>query len=225
MITGDKRIRVITGHYGSGKSEFSMNYVVKLREMVEGKVALADMDVVNVYFRTREQSEFLESIGVEPISSSVNAPTLDIPAISAKVKTPMNDDSYSYVIDLGGDNVGARVLAGYRGLIKDGDYDFLCVVNANREKTQDLQQVMDYIKILEENSKLKVTGLVNNTHMIHDTTTEDIMRGYELCKEVSDKTGIPLKYNTCIENLVDELPADMDGEIFPINLYMRPDWL
>ena len=91
MITNDKRIRIITGHYGSGKSEFAMNYVVKLRDMVSGKVAIADLDVVNVYFRTREKKELMKSLGIQPIDSSINAPTLDLPAVSAEVMSPMVD--------------------------------------------------------------------------------------------------------------------------------------
>jgi len=225
MVTNDKRIRIMTGHYGSGKSEFSMNYVVKLREMVSGKVALADMDVVNVYFRTREKKAFLESLDIIPMGSSIEATSLDVPAISAQVKTPMNDSSYNYVIDLDGDNVGAKVIAGYRDLIKDGDYDLFFVVNANREKTQTAQEVIDYIAIIENASKLKVTGLVNNTHMIWDTTVDDILKGQEVVKDVSKALNIPVKYNTCIETLVDQLPEGLEGEIFPIKLYMRQDWM
>ncbi|MCG4470884.1 ATP-binding protein, partial [Lawsonibacter sp. DFI.6.74] len=88
-----KRIRIITGHYGSGKSEFAINYVTKLRKLVTGKVALSDLDVVNVYFRTREKKELLKSLDIIPIDSSIHAPNLDVPAISAQVMTPMNDKS------------------------------------------------------------------------------------------------------------------------------------
>lgn len=215
----------MTGHYGSGKSEFAMNYVVKLRETVTGKVALADMDVVNVYFRTREKKDLMESLDIIPIGSSIEASSLDVPAISAFVKTPMHDKSYNYVIDLGGDNVGAKVIAGYKEHIEDGDYDLFFVVNANREKTQTAQEVIDYIKIIENASKLKVTGLVNNTHMIWDTTVDDILKGYGVVKEVSDALNIPVKYNTCIESLVDQVPEGLDGEIFPIKMYMRQEWM
>ncbi|MGL5507248.1 MAG: ATP-binding protein, partial [Paraclostridium sp.] len=123
MITNDKRIRIIIGHYGSGKSEFSMNYVTKLRELVDTKVAISDLDVVNVYFRTREKRELLQSMNILPIDSSVQATALDLPAVSAQVTAPITDNTYDYVVDVGGDDVGARVLGRFSHLVEENDYD------------------------------------------------------------------------------------------------------
>ena len=225
MISNDKRIRIIIGHYGSGKSEFAMNYVTKLREEIDGKIALSDLDVVNVYFRTREKKNLLKSLNILPIDSSIDAPTLDLPAISAEIATPINDKLYNYVMDVGGDNVGARVIGRFNHLLNEGDYDMFCVVNANREQTQTANQVIDHIKSIENASGLKVTGLVNNTHLIRATTVEDVLRGQELVTQVSNLCNIPIKYVACLESIVDELPKDLEGEIFPIKLYMREDWM
>lgn len=225
MISDDKRIRIIIGHYGSGKSEFAMNYVTKLRKKINGKIALSDLDVVNVYFRTREKKELLKSLDIVPIYSSIDAPTLDLPAISAEIATPINDKSYNYVIDVGGDNVGARVIGRFNHLIEDDDYDMFCIVNGNREQTQTANQVLEHIRAIEKSSGLKVTGLVNNTHLIRSTTVNDILKGQELVREVSKLTNIPIKYVTCLENIVDELPKDLEGEIFPIKIYMREEWM
>ena len=225
MISDDKRIRIIIGHYGSGKSEFAMNYVIKLRKEIDSKVALSDLDVVNVYFRTREKKDLLKSLNILPIYSSIDAPTLDLPAISAEIASPINDKSYSYVIDVGGDNVGARIIGRFNHLIEEGDYDMFCVVNGNREQTQTAKQVLDHIKSIEQSSGLKVTGLVNNTHLTRLTTVEDILQGQELVREVSKLSNIPIRYVTCLENIVDELPNDLEGNIFPIKLYMREEWM
>lgn len=225
MITEDNRIRIITGHYGSGKSEFVMNYVTKLRTHISGKIALSDLDVVNVYFRTREKKDLLQSLDILAIDSSINAPTLDLPAISPQVVTPINDESYDYIMDIGGDDVGARLVGRFSNEIKEKEYDMFCVVNANREQTQTYDQVIHHIKAIERTSKLKVTGLINNTHLIRSTTIEDILRGQKLVEEVSNATNIPIKYVTCMESLVDQLPKDLKGEFFPIKLYMREDWM
>ncbi|MFR9070274.1 ATP-binding protein [Paraclostridium tenue] len=225
MIVNDKRIRIIIGHYGSGKSEFSMNYVTHLRELVDTKVAISDLDVVNVYFRTREKRDFLQSKGILPIDSSVQATTLDLPAVSAQVTSPITDKEYDYVIDVGGDDVGARVLGRFSHLIEKDDYDMFCIVNANREKTQTAQDVINHIRSIEKTSNLKVTGLVNNTHLVRETTIEDVLKGYELVKEVSNLTGIPIRYVTCLESLIPQLPNNLKGEIFPIKLYMRECWM
>ncbi|MGL5348554.1 MAG: ATP-binding protein [Peptostreptococcaceae bacterium] len=225
MINNDQRIRIIIGHYGSGKSEFAMNYVTKLRDMVSTKVALSDLDVVNVYFRTREKKELLKSLNILPIDSSIDAPSLDLPAVSAQVVTPITDTSYNYVMDVGGDNVGARVIGRFSKTIEKYDYDMFCVVNANREQTQTATQVINHIEAIEKASKLKVTGLINNTHLIRSTTVEDILKGQEVVKEVSRKCNIPIKYTTCLDTLVDKLPKEIEGEIFPIKLYMRDEWM
>lgn len=172
----DKRIKIITGHYGSGKSEFSLNYVLQLRNQIEGKLALSDLDVINVYFRTRERKELLEKRGIHVISSSIDAPNLDAPALSAEIHTPLLNQEYTNIIDLGGDKAGAKVIARYRNMIKDDEYEFLFVVNANREKTQTAEEIMEYIDVIENASGLKVTGLINNTHMLKATTIDDVKK-------------------------------------------------
>ncbi|WP_373214908.1 ATP-binding protein [Peptostreptococcus anaerobius] len=221
----NKRIRIITGHYGSGKSEFSVNYALKLRGEIKGRLAISDLDVVNVYFRSRGMKDLLEEKGIHVIASSVDAPTLDIPALSAEIHTPLLNKDYNNIIDLGGDKVGATVIARYRDMIDDEDYDMFFVVNANREKTQTAEEVMGYIDEIEAASKLKVTGLINNTHMLKATTIEDLEKGQEVCREVSKARNIPIKFVSCMESLVDQIPEDFEGEIIPLSLMLRDQWM
>ena len=225
MIKDDKRIRLFIGHYGSGKSEVSINYVTTLRKQVEGEVALADLDVVNVYFRTREKKDLMKELGITPIDSSIETTTLDVPAVSAEIMRPLHDKSVNYVIDVGGDNVGGRVVGRFAKQFEQDDYDMFYVVNANREKTQTAKEVLGYIDAIEASSKLKVTGLVNNTHMLRETTVEDILKGQEVAREVSKIRNIPIKYVCCLESRVDKLPTDLEGDILPIKLYLREDWM
>ena len=225
MIKDDKRIRLFIGHYGSGKSEVSINYVTKLREQVEGEVALADLDVVNVYFRSREKKDLMKDLGITPIDSSINTTTLDLPAVSAEIMRPLNDKSVNYVIDVGGDNVGGKVVGRFANQFNSNDYDMFYVVNANREKTQTAKEVLQYIDAIEATSKLKVTGLINNTHMLKETTVEDVLKGQYVAREVSKIRNIPIKYVCCLESLVDKLPTGLEGDILPIKLYLREDWM
>ena len=201
MIKDDKRIRLFIGHYGSGKSEVSINYVTKLREQVEGEVALADLDVVNVYFRSREKKDIMKDLGITPIDSSINTTTLDLPAVSAEIMRPLNDKSVNYVIDVGGDNVGGKVVGRFANQFNSNDYDMFYVVNANREKTQTAKEVLQYIDAIEATSKLKVTGLINNTHMLKETTVEDVLKGQYVAREVSKIRNIPIKYISCLKVL------------------------
>lgn len=225
MIKDDKRVRLFIGHYGSGKSEVSINYVTRLREVVDGEVALADLDVVNVYFRTREKKDLMRQLGITPIDSSIQTTTLDVPAVSAEVMRPLNDGKVNYVLDVGGDNVGGRVVGRFAEHFKSDNYDMFFVINANREKTQTANEVLGYIDAIEASSKLKVTGLVNNTHLLRETTVEDVLKGQEVAREVSKIKNIPIKYVCCIENLVDKLPKDLEGDILPIKMYLREEWM
>ncbi|MCF6461522.1 ATP-binding protein [Clostridium sp. Cult3] len=220
----DKRLRFIIGHYGSGKTEFSINYAVKLAEIGK-KVALADLDVVNLYFRSREKRELLEKLGVKVIASSIDASAVDIPAISAEIVTPMQDTSYEGVIDVGGDPAGARTLGRYNEYFVEGKYDMFFVLNANRPETQTVDKAIEYLRKIEDTARAKVTGIVNNTHMLKSTTVEDVLKGQSLAKKVSERTNIPIKYISVIEDVAKELPDDLEGEIFPMTLYMREDWM
>lgn len=220
----DKRIRIICGHYGSGKSEFSVNYIKTLNQNYD-KVALVDLDVVNPYFRSREKTEELEKEGIRVISSSIKGSNADLPSLSGEINIPILDKSYQVVIDLGGDNVGARVLGRYREDIANDSYDMLIVLNANRPETHTPQQAITYIKAIEESAGLKITGIVNNTHLLKSTTIEDVMRGQKLAEEVAQELGIDVRYTACMESLADQLPEELRDKYFPIGMHLRKEWM
>lgn len=224
MLLKDKRIRIIIGHYGSGKSEFSVNYAIKLAKMGK-KVALADLDIVNMYFRSRERAVEMEDLGIRVIGSQVDSPAVGVPSISAEVLAPLQDTSYEAVLDVGGDQVGARALGRYVDYFKEGNYDMFFVLNANRPETQTVEKVMEYMVKIEDVSRAKITGIINNTHLLKSTTVEDVLKGEKLALEVSERTNIELKYNAVLEDLVKDLPMDLKGEIFPIKMYMRDEWM
>lgn len=223
-MSKENRIRIIIGHYGSGKTEFSINYAVKLAK--EGKkVALVDLDVVNLYFRSREKEEILTELGIKVISSSIKASAVDIPAISAEAYGPLEDSTFDTILDVGGDPAGARVLGRYHELLKDGEYEMYYVLNANRPETSTVEKAVGYLNGIEGIARAKVTGIINNTHMLKSTTVGDVMKGQKLAVELSQKLDIPIKYIVALEDVAKKLPEDLEGEIFPIKLYMREDWM
>lgn len=223
-MLNDKRIRVIIGHYGSGKSEFSVNYAVKLAQQGK-KVALADLDIVNMYFRSRERALEMEGVGIKVIGSQINAPAIEVPSISAEVYTPLQDESYNLILDVGGDQVGARALGRYAEYFEEGKYDMFFVLNANRPETQTVDKVLEYMVKIEDVSRAKVTGIVNNTHLLKSTTSDDVLRGQKLALEVQERTGIKLRYISVLEHVIPSLPKDLEGELFPIKLFMRDEWM
>ena len=220
-----KRLIIVTGHYGSGKTEFSVNLAIDLKKTNE-KVSIADLDIVNTYFRSRERGEFLESLGVHVCDSSIKASTLDLPAIPAEVMGIIKDQSAKAIIDVGGDAVGARALAQFSHLINGVEHDLLFVINANRPETQKVEDVVTYIRAIEETASLKVTGLVNTTHLLKSTSLEDVERGHALAKEVSDLTGIPITHEVAIESIASQVKdEEIKKNLFPIKMYMREDWM
>lgn len=225
MFINDKRIRIIIGHYGSGKTEFSVNYTMKLKQATASKVAIADLDIVNVYFRSREKQVMLEEQGIKVIASSIAGNALDLPAVAADIITPLEDKSYEYVIDVGGDSVGARVLGRFKNYIEDGDYDMFMVVNANREQTMDVEGIKRHKETIEATSRLKVTGFINNTHLIRETTLEDVLKGDKLLKEASKELGIPIRYVSAMSHIASQIPDEVSGEILALDLIMRDQWM
>lgn len=224
-VTKDKRIKVIIGHYGSGKTEFAVNYALELKKHYDN-VTICDLDIVNPYFRSREKAEMLEAKGVKVISGARgHHANLDIPMISPSIMAPVQNESEQVVLDVGGDAVGARVLARFKAYFQEGQYDMFCVVNAYREQTQDAEGVIAQIESIEETVGVKITGLINNTHLLRDTTPEDVLKGQELVVEVSKRLGIPVKYVSTLEKVTHQLPSDIEGMVFPINMIMREDWM
>ncbi len=223
-MLNDKRIRIIVGQYGSGKSEFSANYAIKLAKMGR-KVALADLDIVNMYFRTREKAKELEALGIKVIGSQINTPAVEVPSVSAEVYAPLQDESYDLILDVGGDVVGARALGRYVKYFKEGNYDMFFVLNANRPETQTVEKTLEYMIKIQDVSRAKITGIVNNTHLLKSTSAEDVLRGQELALKLQEETGIELKYISVLKNVIPDLPKDLQGEIFPIDLVMRDEWM
>jgi energy-coupling factor transporter ATP-binding protein EcfA2 len=221
----DKRLVIIIGHYGSGKTEFAVNYAVKMKEIYEN-VSIADLDIVNPYFRTREKREFLESIGVKVYDSSIRNTSIDIPALPAELAGVILNQNIRSIIDVGGDPVGAKVLSRYADQIKSTEYDMFYVINGNRPETSTVEGVIKYLKMIEATSRLKVTGLINNTHLLKETTAEDVEFGHELNKKISWETDIPIRYEAVMKETADKIKnLEIIEKLFPINLYMREEWM
>ncbi len=220
-----KRIKIITGHYGSGKTEFAVNYAIELKK-AGGNVAISDMDIVNVYFRSREKQQELESKGIKFIASSIEGKGLDVPAISAATIGPIIDKDYTYVMDLGGNNVGTSVLGRVRERIDIEELEFLMVINVYRPETSTVELILSQIESIESAAKLKITGLVNNSNLVRQTDISCLIKGDEIIKEVSRLTGKEIKYHSYIKALIKEnIPEYLSGEGFPMEFKMRESWM
>ena len=214
------RLTLVTGHYGTGKTEFSVNLALALAEAGE-RTALADLDIVNPYFRGRERRELLEAAGVRLIATSQALADADVPALPAELHALLEDRTVRGVLDIGGDPSGARVLARYRPRIVKEDYRLLYVVNAARPEVRTAERSAEVLRAIETVTGLACTGLVNNTHLCGETTAEDVREGAALAEEVSRLTGIPVACHAA-ESRFREALKDLDP--FPMEIRMKKPW-
>ena len=216
------RLLIVTGHFGTGKTEFSVNLALALAREGE-KVMMADLDIVNPYFRSRERREVLEGAGVRLITSSQDSENADMPSLPAEILTVLEDRSYRGVLDIGGDPDGARVLARYQPKITAEDYQLLFVSNANRPEVRKADDAISYLRCIEEVTGLRCGGLVNNTHLCGETTEEEIRKGAALAESVSRETNIPILCHVAEEKFVPAL-SDLPETVFPITIKMKKPW-
>ena len=216
------RISIVTGHYGTGKTEFAVNLALALA--AEGaSVMLADLDIVNPYFRSRERRDLLEKAGIRLISSSQACSDADVPALPAELLAILENRDIRGVLDIGGDPVGARVLARFQPKIVQEDYQLIYVLNANRPEVRDREKAITYLRGIEATTGLTCTGIVNNTHLCGETTEEEIRKGAALAAEVSQETGIPVLCHVAEEKFVSAL-SDLPETVFPITIKMKKPW-
>ena len=216
------RLTVVTGHYGTGKTEFSVNLALALAEEGE-RVSLADLDIVNPYFRSRECRPLLEAAGIRLISTSQACADADVPALPAELHAVLEDRTVRGVLDIGGDPSGARVLRRYRPRILKEDYQLLYIVNAARPEVRTAERSVECLRAIEAVAGLGCSGLVNNTHLCGETTPEDIRRGAALTEAVSRGTGLPILCHTAEARLLPAL-SDLKEPVFPISIRMKKPW-
>ncbi|NLD26414.1 MAG: ATP-binding protein [Acholeplasmataceae bacterium] len=215
-----KRMTFITGHYGSGKSEFSVNLALTKKIHM-----LIDLDIVNPYFRSRELEKLLSENNVQLVASSVkDSLGSDLPYIAKEAFIPFHKNYVTSVFDLGGDPVGARVLRQFSEFYDEREADLLLCINVYREKTADPEGIISTIREIEESSGQKITGLINNSNFLRDTTYEDLLYGEKVIKKVTESTGLEIMYTGVYEDII-KLCGPLAGEILALKLYLRKKWL
>ncbi len=217
-----KRIQIVTGHYGSGKTEYAVNLALTLAAKQEN-VAIADLDIVNPYFRSFEQTKRMENAGIRVIVTSCGG-AADIPAINPAVMSIFQEEKWTGVLDIGGDPIGARVLARFAPQLKPADFDLLFVLNANRPETRDVESALAYMHGIEAECLQKVTGIVNNTHLCAETTPEEILKGARLASELSERTGLPIVHHAVQKKFVPEVSSQLAEPVLPMDIYMKKPW-
>ncbi len=220
-----KQVIVVVGGYGSGKSEVSVNLARHLASYSAAKVSIADLDIVNPYFRSREAAAELEGCGVFCLIPAGGQLFADLPIIIPEIKGAIVRNTGFLVLDVGGDDVGARVLSSLADAFSTETYDMLLVLNAKRPFTSDINGSMNMLKEIEGASRLKFTGIISNTHLMKDTTAETVLEGFELAREVGARSGLPIRFMSAERSLCEKLAMrDIGVPLFPLDRALVKPW-
>ena len=206
-----KRVTLFAGHYGSGKSNIAVNYALKLAG--EGyPVRLADLDIVNPYFRSKDSEEGLRAAGVEVISSEFANTNVDVPVIPAEAYAMTDDRAAYFVADVGGDDQGARALGRFaEQVVAEGNYEMFLVINCYRPMTRTAEDVLVMQREIEAASKIPFTAIVNNSNLGVATTAETVLDSMKFAEDCARLTGLPLKMTAAWEDVVPELSGKIEN--------------
>lgn len=212
-----KRITLLSGHYGSGKTNIAVNLARRLRASREN-VAIADIDIVNPYFRTKDSQAELEGAGIRVISSPYAGSNVDLPALPDEVYSITDDKSVTAVVDVGGDDRGALALGRWRdAILQEGDYEMLFVINRFRPLTATPEDAVEVMREIEIASGIPFTAVVNNSNLGDETTARDVLESGAYAANVCAISALPLKMTTVREELYPWLEGEI-GNLFPLRL-------
>lgn len=211
-----KRFSIITGHYGSGKTNVAVNMALDLKK--SGKnVTIVDIDIVNPYFRTADFKSMLEAEGINVITPTFANTNLDMPALPASVNAVFNDGDNYVIIDVGGDDAGATALGRYSKDIEKSDYDLYYVINKYRYLTKEPSEAVELLNEIEAVARVKATKLINNSNLGDETTVEIIKNTFDFADEISRLTSLPIAFTCCKRDIA------VSG-LYPVDIFVKTSW-
>ena len=215
-----KRITIISGHYGSGKTNIAVNLAFDLKKERKN-VALADIDIVNPYFRSKDSEEMLEKAGIRLICSEYANSNVDIPALPQDMYSVTDDKSLFSILDVGGDERGALALGRISPKIREeNDFDMLYVVNKFRPLTKDANSAIEIMREIEAACGLEFTGIINNSNLGPETKIEDVLNSLEYANEISRLTNLPIVWTTVEEKLFEPLKNKINN-LYPVSMQKK----
>lgn len=216
----NKRVLLLCGHYGSGKTNIAVNLAQEIKKEYP-TVALADLDIVNPYFRSKDSAAELEAAGIRLICSNYANSNVDIPALPPDLYALTDDKQMRAVIDVGGDDRGALVLGRLApAILAEDDYEMLMVINCYRPLTRDAASSVEVMREIEYAGGIRFTALINNSNLGVETTKEDVLASLRYAEQVAAMSGLPVVMTTVDERLQNEL-KDKIPNLFPLKLQKK----
>ena len=215
-----KRITIISGHYGSGKTNIAVSLALDLKKQHEN-TAIADIDIVNPYFRTKDSEQHLKENGIRLICSEYANSNVDIPALPQEMYAVTDDKTLYSILDVGGDERGALALGRIAPKIREeNDYEMIYVVNKYRPLTRDADSAIEVMREIEAACKLKFTCIINNSNLGIETDADTVLSSQKYAEEISERTGLPILYTT-VSGAVRAQLEDKIKNLYEINLQKR----
>ena len=212
-----KRLTLFCGHYGSGKTSIAVNTALTLRQQRDN-VALADLDIVNPYFRAKDSSDLLAREGIRLICSPFANSNVDFPALPPEMYALTDDRSITAVLDIGGDERGALALGRIAPrILEENNYEMLLVVNRYRPLTPDTDSVREVMAEIENACRIPFTGIVNNSNLGAETTAQTVLDSRDYAGDIAKATGLPLVMTTVDAALLPELSGKIP-DLYPLTI-------
>ena len=212
-----KRVSLFCGHYGSGKTNIAVNYALSLRQSGH-EVSIADLDVVNPYYRTKDSESELMAAGIEVVSSAYAGSNVDMPALPSQLYALVQDYSRYAIFDVGGDDRGAVALGRYVAyILKENNYEMFFVVNFFRPLTRTAEDALEVMREIETACGIAFTGIINNSNLGKETTLECVQSTFAKCERLRDLSGLPPAMIAAEEHLAEQIPG-----AFPLRLQKHP---
>lgn len=216
----NKRVLLLCGHYGSGKTNIAVNLAQAIRRE-HPTVTLADLDIVNPYFRSKDSAAELGEAGIRLICSNYANSNVDIPALPPDLYALTDDRRMRAIIDVGGDDRGALVLGRLApAILAENDYEMLMVINCYRPLTRDAASTLEVMREIETACGMRFTALVNNSNLGVETTAEDVLRSVSYANEVAAMSGLPVVMTTADQKLQSELEGKIP-DLFSLQLQKK----
>ena len=213
-----KRVTLFAGHYGSGKTNLAVNWALMLRKEHE-RVVIADLDIVNPYFRTKDSAELLQAHGIEVISPEFANSNVDLPALPAELYGVVQRKDRYAVLDIGGDDRGAYALGRYAPyILEENDYEMVFVANFMRPLTRTPEEALEVMREIEAAGGIPFTAIANNTNLSKLTDEAVIREGIEKSEELSRLSGLKILFTSVEKKTAEGL--DIQG-VFPIELQKK----
>ena len=221
MFPLESRVTVVCGHYGTGKTNLSINLALDCARHGDD-VSLVDLDVVNPYFRSADYADVLTENGVRVVGPNFANTNLDTPSLPAAVRSTIAEGS-RVIVDVGGDDAGATALGVYSKTLADAEPDVVYVVNRYRSMTTQANEAVQILAEIEAMSHLRATCIANNSHLKQDTTEATILDSIGFAEDVASATGLPLRFTTAPRSL-DFSQLNKIPNIYPVDVLVRAPW-